>query len=57
MTPALATDVCLKTQVKRRGDKFVMNNETLLAVKFEDRTVFQMLSSVHSNNYKVRDCL
>ena len=57
MTPALATDVCLKTQVKRRGDKFVMNNETLLAVKFKDRTVFQMLSSVHSNNYEARDCL
>ena len=57
MTPALATDLCLKTQVKRRGDKFVMNNETLLAVKFKDRTVFQMLSSVHSNNYEARDCL
>lgn len=37
-------------QVKRKGDKFVMNNGTLLAVKFKDRTVFQMLSSVHSVN-------
>ena len=37
-------------QVKRKGDKFVMNNGTLLAVKFKDRTVFQMLSSVHTVN-------
>ena len=57
MTPAVATDLCLKTQVKRREDKFVMNNGTLLAVKFKDRTVFQMLSSVHTNNYEARDCL
>ena len=27
-----------------------MNNGTLLALKFKDRTVFQMLSSVHSVN-------
>ena len=37
-----------RAQVKRKGDKFVMNNGTLLAVKFKDRRVFQMLSSVHS---------
>ena len=37
-------------QVKNRGDKFVMNNGTLLAVKIKDRKVFQMLSSVHSIN-------
>ena len=37
-------------QVKGKGDKFVMNKRTLLAVKFKDRTVFQMLSSVHSVN-------
>ena len=37
-------------QVKRKGDKFVVNNGTLLAVKFKDWTVFQMLSSVHSVN-------
>ena len=37
-------------QVKNKGDKFVMNNGTLLAVKIKDRKVFQMLSSVHSVN-------
>ena len=37
-----------RAQVKKKGDKFVMNNGTLLAVKFKDRRVFQMLSSVHS---------
>ena len=36
-------------QVKRKGNKFI-NNATQLAVKFKDRTVFQMLSSVHSVN-------
>ena len=39
-----------KAEVKKKGDKFVMNNGTLLALKFKDRTVFQMLSSVHSVN-------
>jgi len=37
-------------QVKNKGDKFVMNNGTLLAVKIKDRKVFQMFSSVHSVN-------
>ena len=37
-------------QVKRKGNKFIINNATQLAVKFKDRTVFQMLSSVHSVN-------
>ena len=37
-------------QVKKKGEKFVMNNGTLLAVKIKDRRVFQMLSSVHSVN-------
>lgn len=37
-------------QVKRKGDKLVMNNGTLLPVKIKDRKVFQMLSSVHSVN-------
>ena len=37
-----------RAQVEKKGDKFVMNNGTLLAVKFKDRRVFQMLSSVHS---------
>ena len=35
-------------QVKKKGDKFLMDNGTLLAVKFKDHSVFQMLSSVHS---------
>ena len=34
--------------LKRKGDKFFMNNGTLLAVKFKGSRVFQMLSSVHS---------
>ena len=34
--------------MKKKGDKFVKNNGTLLAVKFKDRKVFQMLLSVHS---------
>lgn len=37
-------------QVKNTGDKFTMNNGTLLAVKIKDRKVFQMLSTVHSIN-------
>jgi len=37
-------------QVKRKRDKSIINNATQLAVKFKDRTVFQMLSSVHSVN-------
>ena len=37
-------------QVKRKRDKFIINNATQLAMKFKDRTVFQMLSSVHSVN-------
>ncbi len=37
-------------QVKNKGDKFIMNNGTLLAVKFKDRKVFQMLSTVRSVN-------
>ena len=38
------------TQVKRKLDKFAMNSGTLLAVKFKDRTVSQIMSSVHSVN-------
>ena len=38
------------TQVKRKRDKFIINNATELAMKFKDRIVFQMLSSVHSVN-------
>ena len=37
-------------QGKNKGDKFIMNNGTLPAVRIKDRKFFQILSSVRSLN-------